>query len=531
MALALIPPADSAAARIPRKLHAFAHDELPSLATGAVAAAFLVCIAVRLPWAEDLMLHLAVLHRLALDPSHPGNPVLDTGGSSIYYSPYMLALALPAKAFGLSAASLYKAAAIINVLLLLTGVFRFVRTLSDARWAPALTLIGLFLWWGTSTIAWSGFLSLLSLADTEAYPSTLATALALHLWAGLNDRGMHGLTSRSRMAGLGALYGIIVLTHQFTAMNAAIGCIAILISRHRVVRSRKALAALGVGLAVCAAIVVAWPYYHLWSVSQGQLDVLDPVHRPLYAHPAGWYGMGLVLGLVAVALRLRRSRTDVLALIFLGAGAVAGYGWVSGHWAYGRCWPMVMLAGQASLAIALAEARRGLPRALWAAVTAVITIVGVMTQAGAAVYLLPTAWQPGARRLLAHDPAPTRAFVDNEPRLDWLDRYLRSDDVVAADVREAQLEIAAHGAYDMTSPWYLPEVPEAAWEQRNAAVAALFAPGTPTAERIRLLRTYHVDRLLLTGSEQPPPGIGAELTARGDGFALYEVAAPGTSPA
>ena len=530
MSLALTKPENPAALRDHGRLRGFAETQRPSLVAGAVAAVLLIAVAARLPWADDLMLHLSVLHRLTADPLHPGNPVLDMGGSSIYYSPYMLVLALTGKLFGLGAATLYAGAAVVNVLLLLTGLYRFVRTLSEARWAPPLALIGLAFWWGTSAIAWSGFLSLLSLADTEAYPSTLATALTLHLWATLNSRDARWKASPARMAGLGALYGVILLTHQFTALNAGLGCLAILIAQlytlrtDRTVPLKTVALALGTGLAVCAAVVAAWPYYHIWSVSQGELDVLDPVHRPLYAHMTAWFAMGVTVGAVALAVRSWRTRSvDALLLIFLICGAVVGYGWITGHWSYGRTWPMVMLAAQLALAVTVAESRLRL-RWLWGAVAAVMTAVGLVTQAGALVYLLPSAWQHDAIRLLDHGHVRIKAYVDNRPHADWLDTYLKPGDVVAADNHNAQFEIAAHGAYDVTTPWYLPEVPAADWAARNAATAALFAPDTAPATRTSLLRTYHVDWLLLVDGETPPPDLDAQATAHGDGFWLYRVA-------
>lgn len=248
----------------------FARFELPSLSAAGLVTLLMVLIAVRLPWADDLMLHQAVLRRLIENPLHPGNPVLDVGGSSIYYSPYMLALALPAKAFGLSAYTMYKLAAVANVLLLQLGLYRFVRTLSAARWAPPLALVGLLLWWGTTDAAWSGFLSLVSLSDTEAYPSTLATALTLNLWAWLNDRRGGVIPGRpARTAGIGALLGVILLVHQFTGLSAVIGVLAILLTRHRELRTRPAAWSLAAGAAACGAVIAVWPYYHLWSVSQG----------------------------------------------------------------------------------------------------------------------------------------------------------------------------------------------------------------------------------------------------------------------
>ena len=42
----------------------FGREQRPSVIVGGLVAAFLVAVAVRLPWADDLMLHLAVLNRL-----------------------------------------------------------------------------------------------------------------------------------------------------------------------------------------------------------------------------------------------------------------------------------------------------------------------------------------------------------------------------------------------------------------------------------------------------------------------------------
>jgi len=496
----------------------FTRDQRPSLIVGGLVAAFLVSVAVRLPWADDLMLHLAVLQRLIGDPLHPGNPVIDIGGSSIYYSPYMLVLALLGKVTGLSAYSLYKLAAVVNIGLLLSGLYRFVRTLSDARWAPPLALIGLLFWWGTSVIAWSGFLSLISLGDTEAYPSTLATALTLHLWASLNDGGGKTLRSPRRMLGVGAVLGVVLLVHQFTGLSAVVGCAAILVSRHRILRIRPAWTSLVLGLAGCAVVVVIWPYYHVWSVSQGQLDLLDPVHKPLYAHVYRWYGMGIVLGVVALALRWWRVKTDVLALMFVCIGAVVAYGWVTHHWSYGRSWPMVMLVAQVSVAIAAAESRPGRIRRAWTVPVALFTAIGAATQFGALLFLVPNSMQTRVSNALG-----THGWIENLPHLDKLDRYFKPDEVVAAPTQLGQFEVSAHGSYGLTSPWYLPEIPRSVQNARDAAVSEIFSSTTSVTAREALLKQYDVTWVLLIPGEHLASGFPAKLTAQQAGYRLYRV--------
>ncbi|HET9172385.1 MAG TPA: hypothetical protein VFN97_23360 [Actinospica sp.] len=473
-----------------------ARRQWPSLLVGGAVFVFFAVLAVRLPWADDLMLHLAVLRRLIHDPVHPGNPVIDTGGSSIYYSPYMLALALPGKAFGDTAYTLYKLAALVNVALLLTGLYRFVRTLSGALWAPPLALVGMLFWWGTKVVAFSGFLSFVSLVDTMAYPSTLATALTLHLWAWLNDGG-RTMRSPRRAIGIGVLLGLILLIHQFTGLSALVGCAAILVALHRIARTKAALTSLAAGLVACLVIVAVWPYYHLWSVSQGELSALDPIHHALYLHAQKWYAIGIVLGVIALALRWRRDKTDVLVLMFVGIGAVVAFGALSHHWSYGRSWPMVMLVAQLAVAVALAEAR-GWCRWAWAVPVALATVIGGATQFG--------------------------GHFENIPHLDGLDRYLTPASVVAASDQYAQYEVAAHGGYGVTAPWYLPEIPRATQSERNAAVAAIFSSQTSEADRTALLRRYDVTWILLAPGQSLPPGLSARLTVSESGYRLYRLA-------
>jgi len=518
------PPAQSSPARdrTTDRLRAFGREQRPSLVVLGVGGLFLLLIAIRLPWADDLMLHMTVLRRLIADPLHPGNPVLDVGGSSIYYSPYMFVLAMAGKVTGLGVYSLYKFAAVVNVVLLLTGLYRFVRTLSDARWAPPLALIGLMFWWGTFVIAWSGFLSLVSLVETEAYPSTLATALTLHLWAWLNRRDTLG--GLRRIALLGALLGVILLIHQFTGMSAVVGCAAILVSRHRDFRRhlsvKQGVTALAAGLVACIAVIAVWPYYHLWDVNQGQLDVLDPVHRALYKNAVAWYGAGFVLGLAAIAYRWWRDKTDALVLLFLGTGAIVLYGKLTGHWSYGRSWPAVMLAGQLAAAITVAEAVRGRARAVWLAAAALVTALGVWTQSSGLLYVLPSSWQSS---LAVH------GTIKGLPHLDWLSRYVGSDDVVAASAQFAQYEVAAHGAYNVTSPWYQPEISAQLGATRDKAEQTIFADASTVteAERVAALQKYNVKWVLLSPGQQLPTGLPAQLTAEGDGYRLYRVTVSG----
>ena len=500
----------------PPGLSGFARAEAPSLVVGGIVAVYFVVVSLRLPWESDFALHMAVLGRLLANPLHPGDPVLVVGGTSAYYTPYTVALMLIGKATGASALPLYKFAGIVTTGLLLTGLFRFVRSLTPARWAPPLALLGLLFWWGTTVIAWSGFLSLVSFADTIAYPSTFATALTLHLWASLPAKPLR----MRRAIGLGFLLGIIAVTHQFTAIGTLIGVLACLIARRETLLNRSALYALGIGAVVCLLVVVAWPYYHLWNVTQtDQLSALDGQHHALYRHATRWYGFG-ILALAALALRFWRDKTDQLVLLFLGSGAIVAYGAVSGHWSYGRSWPMVMLAAQVALAIAAAEAKKPQLRFAWAVPIAAITVAGIWVQSSALLYVVPNALQHNVSRIV--DTSQKKAPL---PHLDWLRGHIKEGDVVLADQPTAQDMVAAHGGYGVASPWILPDFPFALWTQRKNEVATFFAPDSDPAARQALLSRYNVHWILLAPGEHLPEGVPATPTASDPlGYRLYRVA-------
>jgi alpha-1,6-mannosyltransferase len=522
-------------------LPGFARAEAPSLVVGGLVGLYFLVVRLRLPWESDFALHMAVLGRLLTNPLHPGDPVLAIGGTSAYYTPYTVVLMLIGKATGASALSLYKFAAIVNVGLLLTGLFRFVRSLSPARWAPPLALVGLLFWWGTTVIAWSGFLSLVSFADTVAYPSTFATALTLHLWASLAAKPLR----MRRAIALGFLLGVIALSHQFTAIGTLIGVVACLIARRGTIlrgtqanaesniekpdadasrgASYRRVLTVGapfyVGAAVCLIVIAAWPYYHLWNITQvDQLSALDGQHHALYRHATAWYGFGL-LALIALALRFLRDKTDQLVLLFLGTGAIVAYGAVSGHWSYGRSWPMAMLAAQVALAIAAAEARTPRLRVAWDVPIALITAAGVWVQSSALLYVVPSSLKSSASRIV-----DTSQKKDPLPTLDWLGAHVKRGDVVLADRPTAQDMVAAHGGYGVASPWILPDFPFSLWTSRRDAVARFFASDATPAAHADLLTRYDVKWILLGPGENLPADVTATFSA-GDnlGYRLYRV--------
>ncbi|MFF4019116.1 hypothetical protein [Streptomyces sp. NPDC001843] len=472
----------------------------------------MLLVIVRLPWVGDLGMHAATIQRLRHSLLHPGNPLVDADTPSPYYSPWMLLLGCLARVTGLSVFVVLRFAAVIGLGLLVSGVWRYVRTLSAARAAPAVALLCLLLLWGPSLFEWSGFLGLNSLALTVSYPSVFALGLAFHFWAWLTRalRGGAG-TGRAVWPGLGALWALILLCHQFTGVVASLGALATLIAARpgRAVLVRSAVAVL-LGLLV----LWLWPYYDFFSLFSAGAG-LEAIHRPLYGHLLGRFGL-VLLGVVALGLRFRRDRWDPLVIFFALGVLVFAAGGVSGHYSWGRVLPAALIPAQLAAALEAVDAvnavRGGRRRTVWACALGAALALGVWTQAGTVGYVVRPSALPEV--VAARYRAPWAGYR-------WITPWVRYGDVVMARTRPAR-QIPAYGAYTV-APGY-PDVFLTDAGRRETAVRRYFAAGTAGDVRRGILRAYGVRWVVDRGSDAGT-GPGLRVVARGpDGQVLYRVA-------
>ncbi|WP_030687011.1 hypothetical protein [Streptomyces sp. NRRL B-1347] len=492
----------------------------------AVVVAFLIAVIVRLPWRGDLGIHAATVERLRHDLLHPGDPLVDADAASPYYSPWTVFLGAVARLTGAGTFGVLRGAALVGLAALVTGVWRFTRTLSDHRAAPPLALLALLLLWGPALFSWSGFLGLDSLALTVAYPSTFALGLAFHLWAWLRGSLRDG-AGWGRWLGLGGLWAVILLVHQFTGVVASLGIVALGASavvprsaagRLRIRRgwsrsSPRPFGALLLGLVLLA----VWPYYSFFALL-GAGGGLEDIHRALYRDLPGRYAF-VLLGVAALALRFRRDRRDPLVLFFVLGAAVVAAGLCTGHYSWGRALPAALVPAQLAAALEAVEGGFGRARAAFAALLALALAAGAWTQAGALGYVLPRSALP---------PPVAAKYREPWPGYRWITPWVRYGDVVMAKTFPAR-QIPAYGAYTVAPGYpdfFLPD--EAA---REAAVRRYFAPGTPRAARLEVLRRYGVRWVVARpGDGGPRPGDPAlREVARGlRGQVLYEarVSAP-----
>ncbi|MFE9096472.1 hypothetical protein [Streptomyces sp. NPDC007264] len=468
----------------------------------------MVLVVGRLPWDGDLGMHAATLERLRHRLLDPGNPLVDENTPSPYYSPWTVFLGVVARVTGLSVWAVLRIGALTGLTLLVTGVWRYVRALSAHPLAPPLALLCLVLLWGTHVFKWSGFLGLNSLALTVAYPSVFALGLAFHFWALLTGALRERPPRWLPFLGLGAIWAVMLLSHQFTGVVATLGALATVAGARA---GRRAWPRLGAGAALGAAVLVLWPYYDFFALLRA--DELESIHQPLYRDLLARHWL-VLLGIVALAARARRDRRDPLAVFFLLGAVVFAAGGLTGHCSWGRALPAAVVPAQLAVAVEVAGAARGRSRTAGAVLLAGALAAGAWTQAQTVGYVTGPGALPGV--VAAKYQVPWAGYR-------WITPWVRYGDVVMARTFPAR-QIPAYGAYTV-APGY-PDffLPDAG--AREAAVRTYFGAGASRGERIGVLRSYGVRWVVQEPSGGGlPAGDGTlrRVAAGPDGQVLYEV--------
>ncbi|MFD7136068.1 hypothetical protein [Streptomyces sp. NPDC059894] len=472
----------------------------------------------RVPLCCDAGQHAAVVERLTADLLRPRHPTADLpGAGSPYYSPYAVAEGAFARLTGLRGWEVLRVAGPVNLLVLLTGIGRFTRVLTPRPWAPVFALGAMTLLWGTERAWWSGYLGLMSMTGNLGYPSTFAIGLAFWAWALTGARardarrvrfvGPGGLRGFTGYAAVGALYGVVLLVHPITSVAAVTGGAALVLGRQRGWRPAVVLRWAGAGAAALL-VAASWPYFDVFALAgDGSVDAM---HRRLYEGLVDHFGLAL-LGLPALWLRGRASARDPLVLMFALDCLVVGYGWVSGHYTYGRILGLTLVAPQFALAVELAAPRPwGAGRRVLGAAAAGAACLGFLTvHAGAVV---PRSLDP-----VGFDQPP------RWPAYDWAAPYIRPGEVVITDGYYAVHAIAGYGPNLAAPAWPDAAVGEGERLRRLADVRAYLSPGSTRAERSAIVRRHRVRWLLLTRRQRVPEEAVVVAWSRRTGEVLARV--------
>jgi hypothetical protein len=463
-----------------------------------------------IPQADAWEHHRAIV-ALTENIRHPGNPTYATEDRSIRYSPYTVTQALLCRATGWAPYDVLSAAAVVNTLLLVAGIWVLLAEFDEAASAAAALIVMVSLYGGAP-----GYANSYALADLpwqQVNPSALAFALTPYTWV-LFRRSARARWFRPAWVVATALTTVALLDHAMTGVFTLVGLLVIALTLPPTRRPR-ALLYLALLVVVAAALCTLWPWYDFiaavrsrrdndyWYDDQILLTMLTvwcwpaylcgfaalAVRRPLVRTLLLGAIVSLALSLLAFALRSPvLARLPLPALIFVHL-------------------PIGVFCHESGLLRPATWPQR--LRALWVGESAklypaiVETIVALMLGG----HLIPQLIQVVTTPYLA---GPYVAGILGQPtKLVSLkaagDRLLRG--------------IAAHDVVlsDMITSWPLPSsrgrivaalhyeffVPGQAL--RTANVNAFFAEGASDRDRLAIVRKYHVRWIVLNNALLPRP--------------------------
>jgi hypothetical protein len=430
-------------------------------------------------FSSDFWEHAAVVRELSVRPFSPTHPLLAIDAPHAYVSPYLLAVGLGARVTGASATSALAAAGVVNVLLLILALRRFlVRLLPEGEAAAPYALLFILFLWGKDPWPWSGFFHAGFIGFGASYPSTFATAAMFLCLSLLLD----GLDRRRPLlfVGIAVLVALCVVTHPPTAMVLFVGLAALFLGR---VQSGFIPTAtiLMAGVVAGVAVALAWPYFpvlnllisqpaefHKWAATFYE-DVPTQVWPVILASPV-------------LAWRLRRDRRDPLVLFVGLLAAIYAVGGITGKYGLGRVIAFIAVSIQIALGAAAATWEAWLPaKRAWRAPAVALTVI-----LGFAVY----------------NRSELRRIVRPEhqlwPEVKGILAPIRPGEVVLADSRTSYLVPVFTGGRVVA--WRHPVywVPDHA-DRRQAQTRFFGEAGDD--ERRAMIARYHVRWILLNRRE------------------------------
>ena len=461
----------------------------------------------------DVWEYAATVREVSVRFLHPQNPLLALpGNTSPRFTPYTIGWGLFMRATALPVFSVMGAAALVNFLLLTTGLWRLTTRQLRNPAAPLCALAAMLLVWGRGYAQATSY-QLEFLLVSLSYIGIFAFALCLHALASL--RAWLDGAGRGALGTTAAILVVASICHPITALFGFAGAAAMLIEA----RAWKRGALLAAVPLLAIAGMLAWPYFDYWKVlTKGSSEAW--FEMPLFENRARALGPLLLAMPLVLDQGLRRKRWFVPlgALICLGAYALSEWRDIR---IGGRFLIFTAFFLHLGIALALAEAA-AFRRATWRTPGRGRVIAAALIL----VFFLPALpWRVlglrGQIDRLRHPPAGAL----------WrLDRDLHEGDIVMTDPVTGYLLPAITGARVVAqakgNPLIQPEI-----ERRRADARRFFHEPMTPGERRKMLRRYGATHVLIDGRQVPAPdpslrsalpAIAEQVTAR-DAVTLYRL--------
>ena len=258
-------------------------------------------------WSEmgDSWEHAASVNELSSNLSNPSNPFLSIGGNTTpRFTLYILLLALLKRISSLSVIDLMELAGLCNAILLVTGIYVFIKKYTKNNYQPFFTLITLLIFWGRGWL-YSNEYSLQFLTSSLFHPSIFTFSISFWGWY-FFIKFKEEKTAISLV--MTALISMLVSsTHPLTASFYFI--VMFLINFHQKREIIPGFYLIGLSFLLSMLLMLFWPYFSI--VEAFKKDVLSggwyPTGNYFYSGIIPGAGMSL-LGIPAAAYYFFRRR-------------------------------------------------------------------------------------------------------------------------------------------------------------------------------------------------------------------------------
>jgi hypothetical protein len=211
----------------------------------------------------DYWEHAAVIKEWSSNILSPKDPFLSLDSPSMRFVPSFFVLAGIAGIFHLTAFQALGLGGLLNLGLLLTGIYLFTKAYFKSEWAPVWGLVILLTSWG-AVLPFSGFYPLRCLFFVVSYPSIFVLALALiTLWLAVQILRRE-FTSRWGHFALAVLTPVMLISHITFGVFAFISVCLLAIFEPGVARSLRFKVLLSVSSGLFLPFL--WPYFSLGRV-------------------------------------------------------------------------------------------------------------------------------------------------------------------------------------------------------------------------------------------------------------------------
>jgi len=208
----------------------------------------------------DYWEHAAVIKEWSSNIWSPRDPYLSLDSPSIRFIPSFFVVAGIAGIFHLTAFQALGLSGLLNLGLLLTGIYLFTKAYFKSEWAPVWGLVILLTSWGTGDLR-SGFYQLRCLFFVVSYPSVFVLAIAfITLWLVVQILRRE-FTSLWGYFALAALTSIMLISHITFGAFALISACLLTIFEPGIARSLRFKVLLSVSSGLFLSLL--WPYFSL----------------------------------------------------------------------------------------------------------------------------------------------------------------------------------------------------------------------------------------------------------------------------